>query len=228
MKDITAPRTSRCPKRQDGETTRQRLLQAAGQIFAQKGYADATSKEICARAGANVAAVNYYFGGKDKLYEEVLVEGHKQIISLDDLRNVLGGSGTDEERLCRLLTRLVHTAADSSSLWGIRLFMRELATPSPFVPAVLRQAVLPKAAMICTLMARILKLPEDHSAVQRALALCILPCLSLILFPENLRTQVLPATAANAEGLLDDIHCYVQAGLSALALRHGRKAGLSS
>lgn len=228
MKDADILRSSCRPKRQDGETTRQSLLQAAGQIFAQKGYANATSKEICAQAGANVAAVNYYFGGKDKLYEEVLVEGHKQIISLDDLHDILDGSGADEEKLCKLLTRLVHTAADSSSLWGIRLFMRELAAPSPFVPSVLRQAVLPKAAMVRTLMARILKLPAEHPAVQRALVLCILPCLSLILFLETLRTQVLPATAANAEGLLDDIHCYVQAGLAALALRHGQEPRLSS
>lgn len=222
MKDASAPRTSRRPKRQDGETTRQRLLQAAGQIFAQRGYADATSKEICAQAGANVAAVNYYFGGKDKLYEEVLVEGHKQIISLDDLQNILEGKGNDEDKLRKVLARLVQAALNSPSFWGIRLLMRELVTPSPFLSVLFTQAVLPKSLVGRTLMSRVLKLPEDHPTVQRALALCVLPCLSLILFPENLRTQVFPATSANTEGLLDDIHCYVQAGLTALALRHGQ------
>ena len=98
--------------------------------------------------------------------------------------------------------------------------MRELATPSPFLSVMFTQAILPKSLVGRTLMSRFLKLPEDHPAVQRGLALCVLPCLSLILFPENLRAQVLPATAANASGLLDDIHCYVQAGLEALARQY--------
>lgn len=48
--------------------TRQRVLEAACEVFAQKGYREATVQEICAAAGANVAAVNYYFGSKQKLY----------------------------------------------------------------------------------------------------------------------------------------------------------------
>ena len=41
--------------------TRERLLSAAGDVFVEKGFRDATVAEICARAGANIAAVNYYF-----------------------------------------------------------------------------------------------------------------------------------------------------------------------
>ena len=52
--------------------TRERLLEAAGEVFAQKGFREATIREICARAGANIAAINYHFGGKERLYAEVL------------------------------------------------------------------------------------------------------------------------------------------------------------
>ncbi len=212
--------STKTPKRQDGEQTRQRLLQAAGQVFAERGHADATSKEICARAGANVAAVNYYFGGKDKLYEEVLVEGHRQIISTDALRAILDGAGSDVDRLRALLAHFARAATAPEPLWGARVLMRELAMPSPFASALIRQAVLPKAALARRLMGRLLKLPEEHPTVQRALMLCLLPCFSLVLFPEVLRGQVLPATASDAPGMLDDMLRYVLAGLGALAEKH--------
>src|ERR1700683_3182024 len=52
--------------------TRTKLLDAAGHVFADFGYQAATVREICARAGVNIALVNYYFGDKLELYTEVL------------------------------------------------------------------------------------------------------------------------------------------------------------
>ncbi|MEJ2426050.1 MAG: TetR/AcrR family transcriptional regulator, partial [Candidatus Thiodiazotropha sp.] len=52
--------------------TKEKLLQAAIKVFVEKGYRGATAQEICQRAGANMAAVNYYFGGKEKLYQYIL------------------------------------------------------------------------------------------------------------------------------------------------------------
>ena len=57
-------------KREDGKETRFRLLNAACEVFAQKGYRDTKVAAICKRAGANVASVNYYFGDKASLYRE--------------------------------------------------------------------------------------------------------------------------------------------------------------
>ena len=53
-------------------TTRVRLLEAAGEIFASEGFDGATVRSICARADANVAAVHYHFGDKESLYREVV------------------------------------------------------------------------------------------------------------------------------------------------------------
>ena len=72
---IARPRTKRTPPEHPAEPadgTRIRLLKAAATVFADHGYQDATVRQICERAGANVALVNYYFGDKLELYTEVL------------------------------------------------------------------------------------------------------------------------------------------------------------
>ncbi|MEK6247304.1 MAG: TetR family transcriptional regulator, partial [Planctomycetales bacterium] len=50
------------------DETRERILHSAGEVFAAKGYKDATVRDICQKAGVNVASINYYFGDKERLY----------------------------------------------------------------------------------------------------------------------------------------------------------------
>src|SRR5581483_8991895 len=62
------------PSPSESETlkTKQRLLEVAGAVFAEQGFKNATVREICKRADANVAAINYHFGDKQGLYSETL------------------------------------------------------------------------------------------------------------------------------------------------------------
>jgi AcrR family transcriptional regulator len=61
------------------DSTRQRLLEAAEVIFAEKGFKHANVREICQRAGANIAAVNYHFGGKEQLYVETVRHAYQSL-----------------------------------------------------------------------------------------------------------------------------------------------------
>lgn len=55
------------------ETTQQKLIKAAIKVFAEKGFRDATVRQICKQAGtANINAINYYFGSKEQLYKHIL------------------------------------------------------------------------------------------------------------------------------------------------------------
>lgn len=60
-----------------------RLLDAAEELFCERGFSGTSVRDIAASAGCNVAAVNYYFGGKDKLYEEVW---RRHLIPMRDAR----------------------------------------------------------------------------------------------------------------------------------------------
>ena len=55
-------------RRRDAERSKQRLIAAALDEFAEKGYAGARVKDIAARAGLNQQLISYYFGGKEGLY----------------------------------------------------------------------------------------------------------------------------------------------------------------
>ena len=56
----------------DGRETEEKIIECAGQLIAEKGFASVTSKEICRAAGVKLAAVNYHFGSRDGLYLAVL------------------------------------------------------------------------------------------------------------------------------------------------------------
>src|SRR3974377_622325 len=82
LKSLTGPR----PPAND--ETRRQLLEAAGEVFAEVGFRRATVREICARAGANVAAINYHFRDKMGLYVAVVREsmggpGGPKLLALD-------------------------------------------------------------------------------------------------------------------------------------------------
>ena len=140
---VPSPRLKRAQRR-DGRSTRAVVLDAAGKVFAERGFGEATSKEICERAGTNNAAVNYYFGGKEGLYEEVLVEAHRQMLSLEDLNDIVASDASPEDKLRVFLGHIIRTAMNAPELWGIRIFLRELASPSPFVPRFIRTTALPQ------------------------------------------------------------------------------------
>ena len=60
------------------ESTKNRVLLAAGPIFARKGFAQATVREICDAANVNLASINYYFGDKQRLYIETVILAREQ------------------------------------------------------------------------------------------------------------------------------------------------------
>lgn len=203
--------------RQDGESTRAQLLDVAGRLFAEHGYLGTSSKEICLRAGVNMAAVNYHFGSRDGLYQAVLIEAHRQVVSVEDLATFAAADRPPREKLRGLVAHFVTQARLGEQSWGFRVLLREIMAPSPFVNTLIEEAVAPKAGIVSRLMAEYLGLPADHPAVQRSLMMTIFPCIALLIAPQVLRDKVLPALGPNAPGLLEDMTTFLLAGLDALA-----------
>lgn len=111
-------------KRQEG--TRERLLEVAGQVFAAKGYEAATLREICRQAGANMAAVSYYFRGKERLYEESVRRAAGSLA--DELPRWPPGTPA-VERLRAFVRAVMSMSSAGRSGWHLRLVLREVLQP---------------------------------------------------------------------------------------------------
>ncbi|NQU44747.1 CerR family C-terminal domain-containing protein [bacterium] len=61
--------------------TREKVLDVACQFFSEKGYRETTIALICQEAQANIAAVNYHFGTKEKLYQLAWQHAHQQLLA---------------------------------------------------------------------------------------------------------------------------------------------------
>ena len=115
--------------------TRRRLLHAAAEVFAEHGYRAATVREICAKAGANVAAVNYHFGDKARLYQEVFEGLIGEALGKYPPDMGLGPNPTPEERLEAFVRSfLLRVLTVDKAAWLMRLMSREMFEHRPYVP----------------------------------------------------------------------------------------------
>src|SRR5439155_22972359 len=93
---------------QDQMVTRERLLEAAGEVFADKGFRGATIRDICRRANANVAAVNYHFGDKKRLYAAAAHYAHTCAAgNIVDSTTALPAGATPHQRLIVFLRTML-------------------------------------------------------------------------------------------------------------------------
>ncbi|MCM0753881.1 CerR family C-terminal domain-containing protein [Desulfovibrio aminophilus] len=157
------------------EQTKQALLRAAVRVFGAKGFQSATVREICQAAGANVAAVNYHFGGKEALYAAVL-----ELVfacSKDCGRDLpgLAAGASAEERLRHLIHRSVReiygnlASEDEEHCQALSsLFLLEMAHPSPALDGVVERHVRPDTDELFTILSELLGRAPDDDLVKDA------------------------------------------------------------
>jgi AcrR family transcriptional regulator len=109
-----------------------RLLDAAEELFCEHGFEGTSVRDIAGAAGCNVASVNYYFGGKDKLYVEVwrrhlLYMRDMRIASIERVMSETGGRPTLEGLLRSYAIAFLEPLMEGEkSFRFIRLMAREM------------------------------------------------------------------------------------------------------
>ena len=112
------------------DDTRTRILNAAGPVFAEKGFSNATVRDICQAAHVNVASVNYHFGDKEQLYIETVTQAHE--LKVRQVNFPVWSADTPPEDKLRdflrtLMTRMLGT---QQAPWQTTLMMREVLRPT--------------------------------------------------------------------------------------------------
>jgi AcrR family transcriptional regulator len=124
--------------------TQRRIIEASGEIFADSGYRHTTIRAICDRAGVNVAAVNYHFGGKQNLYLAVLKHWRTKAFEENPLDLTLYAGRPPEERLrafvATLLARVLNK--DEGSLFP-RLMAQEFIQPTSALDVIIEETIRP-------------------------------------------------------------------------------------
>jgi len=127
-------------ERTNSDQTRNRLLDAAREVFSQNGFQGATVREICSRAEANVAAVNYHFGSKEALLAEALNFAPLKALQKKNIK----AADCPRERLRLFLREFMLMLLDENNPSSqCRIMARELADPTPALDQIVKDAIAP-------------------------------------------------------------------------------------
>jgi len=145
------------------QETRARLLEAAVDLFAERGFHGTSIRDIALRADVNVASAHYHFGSKEDLYLEVLrsqfaairvrLSERRAKVPLDDL------AGLGREELVALLRSRITAMAElfvgPPPSRHARLMLRELLDPSAALPVAVDEFVRPEVEQSKALLSRL-------------------------------------------------------------------------
>lgn len=142
------------PKREDGKETRSRILDSACEVFAEKGYRATRVADICKRAGANVAGVNYYFGDKATLYSEAWQHAFKKCPEL----KLPEASGTSPEEQLRayIHSLMQHFTERGPQGQFTRLYLMELANPTGLIHDIWHDLIKPRRELLLGIISNIM------------------------------------------------------------------------
>lgn len=137
--------------------TRQRLLEAGGEIFAENGFHKATVRDICGRAGANVAAVNYHFGDKEGLYRATL--RHYLRLAFEKYPPDMGlapGATADQRLAAFVRSFLFRVLGEGAPAWHGKLMSREMIEPTGALDELIDEIVRPHAMRLAGILRELL------------------------------------------------------------------------
>lgn len=208
-------------QRADGEATYKRILEAAGELIAASGFSETSSKAIAARAEVDLASINYHFGSRGGLYEALLAEAHRRLISIDDLRQIAATDIAPRTKLRRIIEGLVDAATDDNG-WHVRVLSRELLSPSSHVRVLLHNEIAPKAQIVLAVLSEITSIPMGDPALLRCLISVAAPSAMLLVVGRNAPPFAEEIIRMPREALVEHLFAFAMGGLKAIGRDHAK------
>ena len=147
------------------EKTKDKLIQAAGEVFAQNGFQSATIREICSRAGTHVGAVNYHFRDKEGLYTAVLEYTHQSMVEKYPADLGLQNDTKPEEKLRAYIhSFLLRILDEGVPAWHGKLMAREIVEPTNALDLMTRKSIQPLYTILENVLREIFH--EKNAAIE--------------------------------------------------------------
>jgi len=157
---------------------RERILEVAGEIFAECGFRGSTVRKICERAGVNVAAINYYFGGKEKLYTEVLRHWNDFAIKKYPLLLGVGEDAPVEVQLHAFIRSFLFRLLDKGKpAWFGKLMTREMTEPTRSFQRLVKEIVRPRDKILASIVRKMIGTSLSEEKIRLFCASIIGQCL---------------------------------------------------
>ena len=198
--------------------TRQRVLECATRLFAERGFRQTTISDICQAAGANIAAVNYYFGSKENLYQEAW--RHAYSLTREAREGLLDRAGemSPEEVIRRFIrTRLDDITRGGPENYFWQILDREHHEPTPAHRAIIREVFRPLADRLVAVVARLLG-PRASETLARLSFFALVGSLAFVALHRDIVGQVFGRDAlseTDSDAVYDHVMRFFFAGLSA-------------
>jgi len=153
-------------QRSDGVEARAHLLRTALRLFSEKGFAKTSTREIAQTAGANIAAISYYFGDKAGLYRAVLNESLGQ--PCDDISRYQPHHLSLREALAGFMDGFVQPLKQGDlARQFTRLHFREMLEPTGLWAGQIESSIKPAHAALVEVLCRHLGVTKADDDVQR-------------------------------------------------------------
>jgi len=157
--------------------TRNRLLDAAGEVFAECGFHHAKVRDICERAGANLASVNYHFRSKQQLYAAVLRHAHGCAVAQYPSDIGLAAHASARQRLHAFVRSFLLRIFDKGRpAWFGKLIAREMVEPTAALDVLVEQNIRPQAMMLSSIVGNILGSKANAATVRHCVASVVGQC----------------------------------------------------
>lgn len=198
----------------EAPSTRDRILEASGAIFARDGFRRAGIREICTHANCNVASIKYYFGDKLGLYRELLLRGAAEMKSKRPTESVIEGEPAESTLRRWLLQFLELTLVHRHNHPYMGHIMKhELREPTDVLDDVVQTVVKPIHADLTRILTRVTGKPasETRHTAGLILSMCANLETSRPVF-ERLNAK-LPATPRELERFAESLTLFVLHGV---------------
>ncbi len=208
-------------ERRGSHDKRQRLLEAAGEVFAQRGFKAATIQEISQRAGANIASVNYHFRDKETLYREVF----RYALEQSQERYVSYPVDSSERRPAHKLKLELRRYLDvmfsqERAPWQAMMFFREMLEPSDVFNSLVEERMRPYQELIESMIRDVVGPQVEQNLIRFSAFAAISFCGSFRTL-QNYLKQLFPdgrVSAESSDELAELITRFVLGGTRALKL----------